>query len=365
MKKIYKIRYKYASVLLIVGMTMLSFLGFNAIKISNNMQETLTSEGYGDYKLVKNYYIDASNKNKEFLWVANAIEKIVMQNNGEGAIHCTMYVGEATQQLDVHFVMTDDYYEFANNILKDSSYSNGNTIILGSEKTANEWESLISTKLSICNEEFEVLNKVEVSELSEYDHIFIKWSDMSEGIRKVFADFTASKMCLFTMFEKGEDTTNIENIISKLQEHIYVEEMKEEKEESFTEKMYKGFNSVFYIVLMVYAIINCIVFSDIWVQNCMREFVIRKTFGMSMQDIKIHLIKEIGILSFIAVLISLPLQYLYMFITGEATQFNYEVGDLIKYILIFTVVIMYINILFPMHVIKRINPCDGLRKFGE
>ena len=63
-------------------------------------------------------------------------------------------------------------------------------------------------KLLVCGEYLNVLNNVDIADLNESDHIYIKWDDMSDSIKKVFKEFTNPGAYIVTLFELDSKDKN-------------------------------------------------------------------------------------------------------------------------------------------------------------
>lgn len=356
---------KYSSVLLIVSMVMLSFLCFNGISILKNIQNMTLDDNYGIYKHVEKIYLENINiyREKNISYIPSDVIENSIKSKKTIGIHCTMYIGKATQQLKVIFVVTDDFETFYKNIIQDNNSQYKRNIVLGSQKTKNNLNIERNKKLLVCGEYLNVLNNVDIADLNESDHIYIKWDDMSDSIKKVFKEFTNPGAYIVTLFELDSKDKN-EYLLDILSKNYRIKKI-EEKESTSLNQLYKGFNTVFYLILIIYAIINCIVFSEIWTQNHMREYIIRKTFGMSLKDVIVIIVKKISLLSTISVVSSTIVQYLYIIIIGKNVLFNYNVLEFAKYIFEMIVLITIICIVIPIKRLSNIEPSKGLRFFGE
>ena len=81
-------------------------------------------DNYGIYKHVEKIYLENINiyREKNISYIPSDVIENSIKSKKTIGIHCTMYIGKATQQLKVIFVVTDDFEE----TLKSDYYKDWN-----------------------------------------------------------------------------------------------------------------------------------------------------------------------------------------------------------------------------------------------
>ena len=121
-------------------------------------------------------------------------------------------------------------------------------------------------------------------------------------------------------------------------------------------------NMIFMYVVLGFTLINCIMISDIWVKRRYNEFVIRRTYGYSLCDMVVLLIKDL--LGYIGCALgaAVVLQTIYAMAFGETHIELTCIRTNVTYLLCMVAVILCVNLIVPVCQIRRILPAKSIRK---
>ena len=121
-------------------------------------------------------------------------------------------------------------------------------------------------------------------------------------------------------------------------------------------------NMIIMYVVLGFTLINCIMISDIWVKRRYNEFVIRRTYGYSLCDMVVLLIKDL--LGYIGCALgaAVVLQTIYAMAFGETHIELTCIRTNVTYLLCMVAVILCVNLIVPVCQIRRILPAKSIRK---
>ncbi|MDE6231874.1 MAG: hypothetical protein K2M60_00800 [Lachnospiraceae bacterium] len=121
-------------------------------------------------------------------------------------------------------------------------------------------------------------------------------------------------------------------------------------------------NMIFMYVVLGFTLINCMMISDIWVKRRYNEFVIRRTYGYSLCDMVVLLIKDLSGYIGCAMAAAVVLQTLYAMAFGETHIELTCIRTNVTYLLCMVAVILCVNLIVPVCQIRRILPAQSIRK---
>ena len=119
-------------------------------------------------------------------------------------------------------------------------------------------------------------------------------------------------------------------------------------------------SGVIYIMIAVFAVINCIFLTNIWMMRKKRELVIRKTFGQRMIKISQRLISEYAVITLFTVCVSIVIQKIYAHFTGEIVL-HFSVENMIV-IVISMLVLIVVDMFIPLVKVAKLEPVKGLKR---
>ncbi len=113
----------------------------------------------------------------------------------------------------------------------------------------------------------------------------------------------------------------------------------------------------FYIIICVFAMVNCVVISELWMLRRKNEIKIRKIWGYSNSKLFGLLFKDILSISFIAVVFGIILQLFAGLISSDMTQIN---GYRLLCTAVFLIMSSLIIVLLPVHKAYREIPIQNM-----
>ena len=124
---------------------------------------------------------------------------------------------------------------------------------------------------------------------------------------------------------------------------------------------YKLYHSLFGVISIIFAVLNGIVVSDLWVQRHKKEYMIRLTFGYTKKRIWMLLWNELGKISVFSLLCSTVFWMLCLVIKGS------EISGSMLFIqcmvmLFGSIMIVFLTTIPPLRKIMSMDPAEGLRR---
>ena len=154
-----------------------------------------------------------------------------------------------------------------------------------------------------------------------------------------------------------------EKISANLYGQIQVADEKEDRD--VFDSARKKINVMLSVILLVFSLISCIVISDLWFSRRKKEFLIRKAFGYNMRQIAVLLIKEIGRMSLVSLLVSIPMQMIYSFCKHYGTTDMITSIIQIFALLIGVLAVDGIVMIRPYLKISKLNPSQNIIDSAE
>lgn len=114
----------------------------------------------------------------------------------------------------------------------------------------------------------------------------------------------------------------------------------------------------FYMIISVFAIVNCIIISEFWIIRRKKEMIIRKLWGFSDFKIFCLLYKDMLLNSGTAVVLVIIIQGIIQILTKNEYG-NLLIQDLFMGI-IFTIISSFIIILLPLYKIREYRISEGM-----
>lgn len=187
---------------------------------------------------------------------------------------------------------------------------------------------------------------------------------LDKWIDEIWSDDDWESYIFFNLkSNKDNAEDNYELIKKQINDKGYV--LYPERNRSTENKLFfADFNSTvsgcIYIFLIVFAIVNCIYISNIWIIRKQRELVIRKTFGYGMIKIIKGIVNEMFSITVFTAVLSVVLQIIYGKITGEST-FSFSPAS-VAIVIIAIVIITVVNSVIPLIKVAIIQPAKGLKR---
>ena len=187
---------------------------------------------------------------------------------------------------------------------------------------------------------------------------------LDKCIDEIWSDYDWNYYMLFNL-ESNKDNAedNYELIKKQINDKGYVlfpERNKKTKNKLFFADFNSTVSGCIYIFLIVFAIVNCIYISNIWIIRKQRELVIRKTFGYRMIKIIKGIVNEMFSITVFTAVLSVVLQIIYGKITGEST-FSFSPAS-VAIVIIAIVIITVVNSVIPLIKVAIIQPAKGLKR---
>ena len=121
-------------------------------------------------------------------------------------------------------------------------------------------------------------------------------------------------------------------------------------------------NMIFMYVVLGFTLINCMMISNIWIKRRYNEFVIRRTYGYSMRDMVVLLIKDLSGYIGCALASSIILQTIYAMAFNKTHIELTCIRTNVTYLLCMVAVILCVNLIIPVCQIRKILPAQSIRK---
>lgn len=369
MKKI--LRNIPTSIMLIIGMSMLFFLCFNGLSIINEIKNTIYKIPNSKYEYRKNIFIGLKDveyftrKYTENLYIDTF--RTIKNENIDCLLKTTMYVGEAVSQETVNIIISNNVQDVANEICGiriDNNFVQKKEVIIGEGMKSNCIRMKDELFLKMYNEYYKVRKIINGS--NNFD-IYISFNSLSEDILTNIYYFNEMG-CSFEIMSK---TDNIMKKYNRFREKLLIQNNNYDVELQKTSKNLTSFeeicislNKLVIIVMLVFASVNCIVISRLWIEKRKKEYTICKIFGATNKDIMIRLLKSISKLCAISFVVGLIMEEIHFCITGSNyINSKYMILEFLIMLGVFIVVIG-INVLMPLIFTKKINVINEMRHFG-
>ena len=370
------IRTYYDDLLMMLGFVLTFFLVINCIRLFGEME--MVSKGERSFS---NEYIAEYTMNEEEIQNID-IEKLIslLQKYQVNVFleNCYVARGDLLEYMPVSVCISSSLgIEFSlekGKVLKLMGEDNiDGEILIG--KSLEEYVQIKENKeyITLGGQEFlvgGVLNYVGIDDES----VYILWEQLNENQKKNLITEIES-YCLnynnVNLQIAMQSDTSLDAIYQELSEKIsanlygQIQVADEKEDRDVFDSARKKINVMLSVILLVFSLISCIVISDLWFSRRKKEFLIRKAFGYNMRQIAVLLIKEIGRMSLVSLLVSIPMQMIYSFCKHYGTTDMITSIIQIFALLIGVLAVDGIVMIRPYLKISKLNPSQNIIDSAE
>ncbi len=370
------IRMYYDNLLMIVGFVLSFFLVINCIRLLGEME--MVSRGESAFP---NEFTAAYSMNEEELQEIDIKTMIsLLQKYPVNSLleNCHVARGDLLEYMPIAIcVSTPLGMEFSlekGTVLKLMGQGSiDGEILIG--KSLKEYVEIKGNKeyITLGGQEFLVGGVLDYVGIDD-ESVYILWEQLSEEQKKNLIT-EIEKYCLdfkhVNLQITMQSNTSLDAIYQKLSEAVranlygQIQVAGEKEDRDVFDSARKKINAMLSAILLFFSVTSCIVISDLWFSRRKKEFLIRKAFGYDMSQITAVLIKEIGKLSLISLLISIPLQMIYSYCKHYGTaDMRTSIFQMVS-LLIGVLVVDGIVMIRPYIKISKLNPSQSVIDSAE
>ena len=370
------IRMYYDNLLMIVGFVLSFFLVINCIRLLGEMEMTSKGESAFPNEFTAKYTMNEEETQKVdieklILMLQEYQVNILLEN-------CYVARGDLLEYMPVSVCISSSLgIEFSlekGKVLKLMGEDNiDGEILIG--KSLEEYVQIKENKeyITLGGQEFlvgGVLNYVGIDDES----VYILWEQLNENQKKNLITEIESYCSNYNNVNLQiamQSDTSLDAIYQELSEKIsanlygQIQVADEKEDRDVFDSARKKINVMLSVILLVFSLISCIVISDLWFSRRKKEFLIRKAFGYNMRQIAVLLIKEIGRMSLVSLLVSIPMQMIYSFCKHYGTTDMITSIIQIFALLIGVLAVDGIVMIRPYLKISKLNPSQNIIDSAE
>ena len=362
-------REKATTILLIIGFCLTFFIVINGIEAFNEMLtvEEATSESRYKYELYISLVLQEECPAES---IDDALGRVSGFDSGNVilSVHFPEFVFGVQSSVDYAVCINEDMQGTFENrkYLSSAELSEDNWIIVGStlEKLRGD-----DKKVTLKNREYEVIEVFKdiyhISEANETALVSMTSLD-NVGRKSIMDDIIEGKGFELVVCSDKKDISYVYDDIKDIFEPLgfsvgqydNAERENDYKKFAFSDGA-KGVEKWYTGLLLVFAVVNCFFVSDIWVAYRMKEYAIKRAFGMSAARIFLDISGKMLPLALMSLVIALCVQAGYLAVMGLDYDIHY-VEDMLMILAAMGVIIISASIV-PLIRILRLKPADSIK----
>lgn len=375
-------REKYSTLLLIIGLTLSFFVAVNTLSSLNKLEKEQNKKDIHSYDIEYDMIFGTTDEGdeQEYEYAGNLESFINTLQCKSGNLFLYGYlnfIGDGFYN-PVTYVALSINERFCENFIwgglpdKESIENKEKTVIVSESLKEYVYDSADGRYIDIDGIPYKVTGMYE----SYFDENSTKDMDLCifynclderqiDSIRKK-ADFLLKLLYCSSDISENEFHQNFDNFKVCVENGNYqIEEINNRKESPDKNNLIYAklkMNMIFMYVVLGFTLANCIMISDIWIKRRYNEFVIRRTYGYSVSDMTVQLIKDLLRYIVCALLAAVVLQTFYSAITAKAHIELTCIKTNVTYMLCMVAVILCVNLLLPICQVSKILPAQSIRK---
>lgn len=306
-----------SSILLVISISLIVFLGITSLDIINNIFVMNNSSGIGrynycydiniDYNLDANKCIDRDTLNVFLDLIEDDIE------------HCSIIteasINDTSVYSDVELFLTENVNEEIYNLTGKKYKLDDENVILISQ---NMLEFVENGYIKIGKDRYKVIDSLKC----DGEVCFIFEDNMSkESINNIRDLIYHNTECINFIVHNEEmvNWSNSDKLIEELNNKGIIYEIYDISYGSYIqgEDLYTFFCELFLSITYIFIFINCLIVSNIWIERRKKDFAVKRIFGWSKISIVDYFVHEIIKLVGLGVIIGSFMSVIYMVVFKE------------------------------------------------
>lgn len=349
------------SVMMILGLGIIMFLGICSSDIINNILISVNRSGLGLY--TQNYGISVESDNEEFEETFNNLFDIMKSSDGSTAFAAYSYMDGSSEFCVIEAMIGNDIsqkiYNLTGEHIGDIKGENLAVINSTAQKYCVEKDGV--QYINFWGQDFRVCAAIENgAELDSDAYIFYDslTADTIALLKKNMDTELGFTICVHCMEE--EEIGEMESSLADAGYEVEVYEV-EYGDMSSAEEEYTFFCGLFLTLTYIFAFINCVAMSDLWIRKRIKEFAIRRIYGLSRAKLILKMILEIVKVALEGAVCGMAISFVYMYIFGGGIgDIDYLLAD---YIYVGGIMAMgvIISMILPLRKVLHSDPIRVLQ----
>lgn len=374
---------------LVVGMGLIFFLVLNVINIADAIKKEKDYEEDNKYKfeksitiaIPKEWYVN-DNGGSDLSYSAkkhiDCLLEICGQYIGNGSLPVPLWDDfDSSESVKIYICINEDIIIYLENGKYDtiSSMDNaGDGVYVAQSKKGLIEKKEGKSVINLQNTQMDVLGvrKDYTYDMSDQQYItFMKNISQyqMDSIYNIFSHSltTVGEGVTFYFESNSDDTEDSYNkIIEELTDKGFIVSEMNGENETGTEKVnsaiYKSMINKITAILIVFAIINCIYITRLWMSRRKVELMIRKAYGQSFSKICATLISQLFKFGVLSMIIAISIQFIYR-------QFVSQIGMYVVpsvrnglLLLVTMIILILMMMIIPVIELRKIKPATGLKE---